>query len=404
MQSLISYWDPKQAFMNKLQKICLVSTLFTLILVLSAANLVNAIQVTSSIPLANPPVGIAYDSVKGEVFVAYLNSNYISVISDKTDAIVASVPVERGQSCLAYDSGRGEVFVGNDIDSTISVISDSTNTVVATFSVPGNVSSLAYDSAKGEIFVAYLGASYNQVSVILDSDYRVLATVPVYNANSLAYDSGMGEIFVANLGETPPISPGTVLSHDGYVLVISDQSNSVVANVTVGEMPQGLAYDSGKGEVFVADFGSPGSVISDESNSVVGNFTSLAIPTSIAYDPAVGEILVGNSIIGAVSIISDSTNGLVGNISMGSITAGTHLESMAYDSGKGEMFIADTLFSEASISGTMSIASNAALSSTLNNSETPEFGNLAFVVAAIAVVTICTIPNARRRRNLSGTQ
>jgi DNA-binding beta-propeller fold protein YncE len=381
-----------------LQKICPVLALFTIILVLCAANSVHAIEVTSNIPLGSAPVGIAYDSGKGEVFVAYLNSNSVSVISDRTDTIVATVPVERGQSCLVYDSARGEIFVGDDINSTISVISDNTNTVIATIPVQGNVSALAYDSGKGEIFVAYLGASYNEVSVISDSNNSVVATVPVYSADSLAYDSGKGEIFAASIGESPRPSLGTVLSHDGYVLVISDKSNSVVANVTVGELPQCIVYDSGKGEVFVADFGSPGDAISDKSNTVVANITSLGLtPSSLAYDSASGEILVGNSITGIVSIISDSSNALVGNVSMGgSLVVGTHLESMAYDSGKKEIFIANTLFAEFSVSGTISVVSNASLTSALPSPAVPEFSDQALVLAVV-VVTLCTISITKKK-------
>jgi DNA-binding beta-propeller fold protein YncE len=48
--------------------------------------------------------------------------------------------------------------------------------------------------------------------------------------------------------------------------VISDSTNTVIANVTGGTGPNALAYDSGKGEVFVVN-GVDGtvSVISDSS-------------------------------------------------------------------------------------------------------------------------------------------
>ncbi len=81
------------------------------------------------------PEGVAYDSGKGEIFVANAGSNTVSVISDSTNAAVANVTVGNRPAGVAYDSGKGEIFVANYLSNTVSVISDSTNTVVATVTV-----------------------------------------------------------------------------------------------------------------------------------------------------------------------------------------------------------------------------------------------------------------------------
>ena len=53
----------------------------------------------------------------------------------------------------------------------------------------------------------------------------------------IVYDSGKGEIFVAN-------------TFDNTVSVISDISDTVVSNIAVGASQfGGEAYDSGKGEI-----------------------------------------------------------------------------------------------------------------------------------------------------------
>ena len=73
----------------------------------------------------------------------------------------------------------------------------------------------------------------------------------------VAYDSSMGEIFVANW-----------LSNS--VSIISDTTNFVLENVTVGSAPSDVTYDSGKGEIFIANWNSnSASVISDKTNTVV---------------------------------------------------------------------------------------------------------------------------------------
>jgi len=74
---------------------------------------------------------------------------------------------------------------------------------------------------------------------------------------SLVYDSGRGEIFVANYNSSS-------------VSIISDSTNLIVATVDVGEGPNGLAYDSVNGYIFVTNYNSKSvSVISDKNNSVI---------------------------------------------------------------------------------------------------------------------------------------
>jgi YVTN family beta-propeller protein len=56
------------------------------------------------------------------------------------------------------------------------------------------------------------------------------------------------------------------------VLVISDSTNTVVANVTVGSQPASITYDSAKNEIFVANHNSSSvSAISDSQKIVSCN-------------------------------------------------------------------------------------------------------------------------------------
>ena len=189
---------------------------------MSAANAVHALGVTATVTVGNLPGAVAYDSAKGEIFVAnegvVAGTSTISVISDSNNTAVATIPVGEETlsraGAIAYDSGKGEIFVtletatGTNPSSLVSVISDSTNAVVANINVGNDPDGIAYDSGKGEIFVA--NGKDSTVSVISDSNNTVVATIPVGNGlNGVAYDSGKGEIFVANQGS-------------GTVSVISD--------------------------------------------------------------------------------------------------------------------------------------------------------------------------------------
>src|SRR5256712_3205154 len=172
-------------------------------------------------------VAVAYDSGKGEVFVANSQSNTLSVISDTTNTVVATIPVGSTPYGVAYDGGKGEVFVTNLASNSVSVISDGTNTVVATIPVGSDPIGVAYDAGKGEVFVANYFSDY--VSVISDATNTVVATIPVGSYPlGVAYDAGKGEVFVAN-------------ARWGNVSVSSVSANTDLATITVRSHSVGMA-------------------------------------------------------------------------------------------------------------------------------------------------------------------
>ena len=154
-------------------------------------------------------------------------------------------------------------------------------------------------------------------------------------ADFLAYDSGKGEIFVTDGSGTNTVS------------VISDgtngQANTVVATVTVQNAPSGLAYDSGKGEIFVANEESSSvSVISDTNNQVVATITStISAPEGPAYDPAKGEIFVADYDAASFSVISDKNNAVttIGLGIAGAVEGLGNPYNVCFDTGTGEAFV-----------------------------------------------------------------
>ena len=84
----------------------LAPSLFLALFLLSAfsPSLVHAQPAT--ILVGSEPYGIAYDSAKGELFVANHNSGSVSVISDSTNTVVANVSV-RSPLGVTYDSAKG---------------------------------------------------------------------------------------------------------------------------------------------------------------------------------------------------------------------------------------------------------------------------------------------------------
>ena len=335
------------------EKVCLknfrkmtLSILLILIIGFLSANVVYAVELTTTLPVRAGTM--ATDSGTGEIFVTtivtYVNqigmkvdnlNNSVSVISDSDNSVVATVTVGDGPTALVYDSEKGEIFVANQASGTVSVISDSNYTVAATIDLKTDLNyhgptALAYDSGKGEIFAC--DQSSGIISVISDNTNKVIATLPLGinpGPSELIYDSGKDEILVI-------YADSKNLSTSNFIKVISDSTNKVIATVPLNNFPSPYAaYDYGKGEIFVSNpFDDTISVISDSNYTVVATIPVGNAPVGLAYDSSTGTIFVANSADNTVSVISDSTNTVLGTVPVGNRPV-----QLVHDSGKGEIFI-----------------------------------------------------------------
>ena len=203
--------------------------------------------------------------------------------------------------------------------------------------------------------------------MISDSTDKIVANTtlpPGSFPTGLACDSAKGEVFIAD-------------EADDDVSVISDSTDKIVATVAVGVYPTGVVYDPAKGEVFVTNQGalpsrdfvinSSVSVISDNTNAVVATIvlTPGSKPSYAAYDPATGEIFVADTsnyqgLPGNVSVISDNTNAVVATVVIGSEPI-----SASYDPATGEVFVTSAYANTVSVisDGTVAL-SGSTLSST----------------------------------------
>jgi len=170
-------------------------------------------------------------------------------------------------------------------------------TVVATVPVGLGSCALAYDSLRGEVFVTRGG---NAVSVISDATNTVIANVSVSGPWALAYDSSKGEVFVANDNRT--------------VFVISDANDMVVATVKVGIAPVALTYDSLRSEVFVGSTGNTVYVISDATRTNVAGTVGISVGNSAVYSYVIFTTYaspsgnISSSIVNQMTVTVDSVN------------------------------------------------------------------------------------------------
>jgi YVTN family beta-propeller protein len=115
-------------------------------------------------------------------------------------------------------------------------------------------------------------------------------------------------------------------------------ATQVIGTITVGDTPGCMAYDSGKGEIFVGNaLSNTISVISDTTNKVIATIPVGDYPAAMAYDSGKGEIFVATGLSShEIQVISDDTNQIIATI-----PTSWHAADLAYDSAKGEIFAAD---------------------------------------------------------------
>lgn len=377
--------------------------------VLASTNTVQAIEIVKSIPFNIPPA-MAYDSYKGAVWVttyySYTNelgmpliasTNTVSAISDVNYAVLANVTVGKNPSQIVYASALHEVYVayqgsGKRTD-TISVISDISNAVVATIDLNKNSSQgdrriefMVYDSGKGEIFVSSYEYSTRtgEVLVISEKTKQVVATIPLGSGPApsyLIYDSGMGEIYVYRHslpGEKP----------ENFLSVISDETNSVVATMTLDTTFARGAYDSATGEIYLPAYNSSILVVSDKTHTVTHSIPLEHYATSVACDP-VKRVLFAGTAYNTTYIISDRTKSVIETVPIRCI-------SMVYDTGKNLML--------ATGKGSLQFVSDDSLPSASPTSTVPEFPWLAVLPLLFALLLVALKLRHPPQRDTAGNQ
>ena len=219
----------------------------------------NTGRVTATISVPGYPNGIAVDPVNHNVYVSSA-SDTVSVIDESGDSSSGKVvetigiPPTGGPNpvpdAVVVDPNTHDVYVADGNANTVSMIDESgdanTGKVTATIGVGNVPNALAIDPSNQNVYVT--NSQADTVSVIQASDNTVTATLGEGTRRSeeddgVAVDPTSHNVYVTDKykeGENAP-RPGTTLS------VINESggtgSGTVIANVSVGSEPIGVAVD-----------------------------------------------------------------------------------------------------------------------------------------------------------------
>lgn len=159
----------------------------------------------------------------------------------------------------------------------------------------------------------------------------VVENISVGNSpGSLVYDSGDGDVYASNYG-----------SNNVSVM----NGTSMVGTASVGIEPSAEAYDAADREVYILDTDcnttpcGPGNVSVISGTSLAGTVAVGSDPYAIAFDSGNGEVYVGSEEVATVSILSGTS--VIGGVSMGG-----QPNALAYDSANGDIYAVDLSMSD----------------------------------------------------------
>ena len=154
----------------------------------------------------------------------------------------------------------------------------------------------------------------------------IIQNVTVGNSPlGLTYDSQNNKIFVPNF-------------NDGNLSVIDGATDKVITSISVGSAPQGACFDTQNGEIFVPNSASDTvTIINGSTNIVVTSTTVTTYPRIAVFDNKNNNIYVTEGQSSDVSIINTSSNTVSGTIPTG---AGPY--GIAFDPQNGNLFVGDS--------------------------------------------------------------
>lgn len=299
----------------------------------------GGVHAIGSIPVGASPFGMAFNSKSGQVYVANVGSDSISVIDTTLNGVVGVIQLPADGSCshpygLGYNDRNARLFVSCQSYSAMAVIDGASNTLLNTFTVGSSPMGMALQPRSGNFYVAHAGSG--EVWVINSSTQQVVAviTLPADTSAPLgsspiegAYNPRNGRFYFTNPGSNS-------------VSVINSSNNKVEGSIAVGNTPRGIAYDPRNGHLYVANYGSDTvSEIEPSSRRVLATIPVRSAPIAVAYVQS--YIYVSNFGSSLVSVIDDRTNTVVAEVPVGGGPG-----QLVYNPANGNVYVATVYSNE----------------------------------------------------------
>ncbi len=290
----------------------------------AVAQTITFTRSVNSIPVGSGPIGLAYDSANGYVYVANGGSNNISVLSGTK--VIASVPAYNSPWGLAYDAADGYVYAANWGGGSgtwvVTVVNGTRDVANMTYSTGGTMAPMGvtYDSTNGTVWVA--NDAGNGFGVTVLKGLKIVWNITIPSASSgIAFDPSHNYVYTSDRSST-----GTVDVMD---------ASGTFDSFSVGGFAQAYwdTYDPYHHQVYVSEYGGNDLMVMN-GTKVTGNVTAATSPMGVAVDPVSGLLFVTQYGQASVNVVN-------GTQSVGTIPVGTNPIDAVYDPANGFIYVAN---------------------------------------------------------------
>lgn len=252
------------------------------------------IKLLNTIPLGfDGPIEPVVDTFNGRVYVPMNGQDGVTVTNGSNDGIIANISVPQPPVGAAFDSWNGNVYVASN--GIISVINSTTDRVDENMVGAAYPMYIAFDSNNGYLYETTsnsVSTPYGYLTVINAETGNAVANTALQDPYGLAVDYQNGRIFVADQGLQG-------------VYVISDKTQQVVAQLNLKLDVTGATFDSTNGNIYVTG-GEQVTEINGTTDSVTSVFSVPSYTFMITYDSINNDLYVSVS-QGNLAILNSST-------------------------------------------------------------------------------------------------
>lgn len=340
---------PRSALRQRILRAGLVALFAVASAMLFVVAPAHAQVITATLSDANDSHGVAINPVTNKIYLAD-SEGTLTVIDGATNAISSPSNTYGGLGnwAVAVNSVTNMVYVVDRSASKIYAFTGATATSPATYAATispgaGNLFSIAINPATNMIYVCDDGNAY---VVVIDGNTNTEVTTVSLGSTagvpnfplSVAVNPVTNMIYVAENDSNAGCTSGCIPNQIG---VISGSSNSVVANIGVGNSPVAVVINPVTNLIYVANSGSNSvSVIDGSSNTVTATVTSPEMmgPAGLAVNPETNQVFVANSGSDYASVISGTTTPAT-DVNTSSGTSG--FVSIAVDTSTDQAYLAN---------------------------------------------------------------
>jgi YVTN family beta-propeller protein len=266
-------------------------------------------QVVTQIPVGRFPIRIAITPDRRKAFISDALSASISVLDTVARTNIATIPVSTvpGESAVTPDGGR--LFVvhegGVNGNCPVDVIDTATNLVITTVLLPGYQCKDILFTLDGR-FAYISNNSAEEVDVIDATTYQVTSIPTGGAARRLCISPAGDRVYVTNNGT------------NGTVSAIDTATKQLIATITVGHRPIGIAITPNGQEVYATNQqDGTVSVIDTTTLTVIATVPTGNLCQRVVITRDGAKAFVQNGYSDTVSAIDTATHTVIATLPVG---------------------------------------------------------------------------------------